>query len=76
MSSSIVVVAGLLAIAMMRLVVDDDDVLQAHQFFAGALEHLAFGLLGVDRLVAALEQRAADLVDFQHLSPLEARGSW
>jgi hypothetical protein len=47
----------------MRLVIHDDDILHAEQAFAGALKHLAFGLLG-DQLLAAPagEDRFTDLV--------------
>ena len=57
---------------MMRFVVDDDDVLKAHQLLGHAPDHLALGLLGGYRLVAALEQRAPDLVNLKHLPQLKA----
>ena len=40
----VVRVVRLLAVAVVRLVVDDEDVLHAHQVGHDALEHLAFGL--------------------------------
>jgi hypothetical protein len=56
----IVRVFRLLPITVVRLVVDDEDVLHAHQPWHHPLEHLAFGLLRVELLAAAaLEQRAA-----------------
>ena len=51
----------LLAVAVMRLVVEDQDVLHAHQVGHDALEHLAFGFEGLEFVAAALEQRAAAL---------------
>ena len=56
---------------MVGLVVDDDDVLEAHELFGNAANHLAFGFLGHDGRVAALQKRAADLVDFQNLLELK-----
>ncbi len=41
--------AGLLAVAVVGLVVDHDDVLEAHQLVHAAVQHLAFGLDRVRR---------------------------
>ena len=50
----------LLPVAVVRLVVDDEDVLHAHQVGHHPLEHLAFGFLRVEFFAAAaLKQRAA-----------------
>ena len=46
-----------LAIAVVRLVVDDDDILQGQKLAAGALQHRALGL-GRDRGLAATLQQA------------------
>ena len=66
-----VLVVRLFPVAMMCLVVDDDDVLEAHQFFGDAPDHLAFGFLRRNRRVATLQKRAPDLVDLQNLPKLE-----
>ena len=68
----IVRVLRLLAVAVVRLVVDDEDVLHAHQVGHDALEHLAFGLQRVEFLAAApLKQRAAARGKFDALAQLE-----
>ena len=46
----------LLAVAMVRFVVDDQDVLQAHEFRHHPLQHLPLGFERVQRLTSALEQ--------------------
>ena len=46
---------------MVGFVVDDQDVLQAHQIGHDPLDHLAFGFQGVEFLSAALQERAAAL---------------
>ena len=65
-------IGRLLAIAVMRLVVQRQDVLHAHQLGHHALQHLAFGF---ERLQlgprAALEQRAAAGRQLQPLAALE-----
>ena len=62
----------LLAVAVVRLVVEHQDVLHAHQLGHDALEHLAFGLQRVAaRRPAALEQRAAALRQLHPLAQLE-----
>ena len=43
----------LFAVAVVRLVVEDEDVLHAHQLGHDPLEHLAFGLERVERLARA-----------------------
>ena len=48
----VVVLCRLLAVAVVRLVVDDEDVLHAHQVGHHALEHLAFGFQRVQLLAA------------------------
>ena len=67
----VVLVGRLLAVAVVRLVVEDEDVLHAHQVGHDALEHLAFGLERVELLAAALEQRAAALRELDPLAELE-----
>ena len=61
----------LLAVAVVRLVVEDEDVLHAHQVGHDALEHLAFGFQRVQLVAAALEQRAAALGELHALAELE-----
>ncbi len=57
---------------MVRLVIDDEDVLHAHQVGHHALEHLAFGLLRIQFLAnASLKQRAAAGRKFDALPQLE-----
>ena len=53
---ALVIFSGLLAIAVVALVVEDHDVLQAHQLGHHPLHHLAFGLHGLDRLSWPLQQ--------------------
>ena len=62
---------GLLAVAVVRLVVEDDDALHAHQLGHDALEHLSLALERVQRLAAALQQRAPNLGDLHPLAQLE-----
>ena len=47
---ALVVLARLLAVAVMRLVVEHQDALGAHQFRHHPLQHLALGFLGGERL--------------------------
>ena len=62
----------LLAVAVVRLVVEDEDVLHAHQVGHDALEHLAFGLQRVQFLAGApLKKRAAALGQLDALAQLE-----
>ena len=49
----------LLAVAVVRLVVEDEDVLHAHQVGHDALDHLAFGLQRVERRRRAPEAACA-----------------
>jgi hypothetical protein len=49
-----------LAVAVVRLVVQHDDVPDAHQVGHDPLQHLPLGLGGVDLAVGALQQGAAD----------------
>jgi hypothetical protein len=44
--------ADFLAVAVMRLVVHNHDIFHGEQFFAGPLQHFAFGLFGDQLLVA------------------------
>ena len=55
----------------MRLVVEDQDVLHAHQVGHDALDHLAFGFEGVQLFAAPLKQRAAAFGKFDALAQLE-----
>ena len=59
------------AVTMMRLVVDDDDVLQRHQLAAGALQHRTLGFDGDGGLAPALQQSAADLGHLHDLALAE-----
>ena len=63
-------VLGLLAVAVVRLVVEDDDVLHAHQLGHDALEHLAFGFQRVELLAARLASSARP--PWRQLDPLAA----
>ena len=50
-----------LAVAMMRLVVDNDYVFEGEKLAAGTLKHLSIGFPGFDRRgIVSLEKRAAD----------------
>ena len=55
----------------MRLVVEDEDVLHAHQVGHDALEHLAFGFQRVQFVAAPLKQRAPALGELDALAQLE-----
>ena len=52
----VVVGSGLFTIAMVRLVVDREDVLQSHQFRHDPLKHLAFSFLRVQPAAGAALQ--------------------
>src|SRR5579871_943594 len=65
------VFAGLLTIAVMGFVVKDQDVLDAHEAGHDALDHLAFGFEGTERLAAALQQVASTFGDLQALAEFE-----
>ena len=67
----LVVSLGLFAVAVMGLVVEDKDVLHAHQVGHDPLDHLPFGFQRVQLLAAALEQRAAALGKLDALAQLE-----
>ncbi len=68
----IILVGRLLPVAMVRLVVQDEDVLQPHQLGHHALEHLALGLEGVQLIAdAPLKQRAPALRQLHPLAALE-----
>ena len=62
---------GLFAVAVMRLVVEHQDVLQAHQVGHHPLDHLPFGFERVQLLAAALEQGSAALGKLHALAQLE-----
>ena len=51
--------ARLLAVAVVRLVVEHEDVLHAHQLGHDALEHLAFGLERVELVARSRPWRSA-----------------
>ena len=57
---------------MVRLIVDHQNVLHAHQLGHDALEHLPLGFLGGERLTMALEKRPATLGEFHSLAQLES----
>ena len=68
----IVVVARLLAIAVMGLVVEHEDVLQPHQLRHDPLEHLPLALHRVQLLThAPLEERASALRQLQPFAALQ-----
>ena len=62
---------GLFAVAVMRLVVEHQDVLHAHQVGHHPLEHLPFGFQRVQFLAAALEQGTAAFGKLDALAQLE-----
>ena len=49
-------ISGLFSIAVMRLIIEHEDVLQAHQVGHDPLDHLPFGFQCVQLLAAALEE--------------------
>ena len=68
-----VLVGRLLAVTVVRLVVQDEDVLQPHQPGHGPLEHLPLGLQRVRTVPdASLEQRPPALGEVHLLAALEA----
>ncbi len=68
----LVVVGRLLAVAVVRLVVEDEDVPEPHQLGHDALEHLPLGLERLQILThPALEQRPPTLRQLQPLPALE-----
>ena len=69
----IVVVARLLAIAVMGLVVEHEDVLQPHQLWHDPLEHLPLALQRLQLLThAPLEERASALRQLQPFAALQS----
>jgi|688.fasta_scaffold209968_2 hypothetical protein len=57
-----------LSIAVVGFVVEQDDILQAHQIGRDALNHLAFGFECIERLAdAALGQLPAPIGEFEFL---------
>ena len=67
----VVLRSGLLPVAVMRLVVQDEDVLHAHQIGHHPLEHLSFGFEGIQFLAAPLKQGASALRKLDALAKLE-----
>ena len=63
--------AGLLLIAVMRLVVENDDILACQQFRADARQHLPFGLFCLRFRPAALQYRAGEFGQSEGLAQLE-----
>ena len=63
--------ARLLAVAVVRLIVEDQDVLHAHELGHDPLQHLSLGLQGRERLASSLEQGTAALGELQALAQLE-----
>ena len=63
----LVLFAPLLAVAVVGLVVQHQDVLHAHELGHHAAQHPAFGFPGVGRGAAALEERPASLRDLDAL---------
>ena len=69
LEGGLLVVLGLFTVAVVGLVVDRQDLLQAHEVGHDPLQHLAGGLLGVEGLApAALEELAVALGDIQALA--------
>ena len=63
---------GLFAVAVVRFVVQDRDVFEAHQIRHDALDHLTFGFQRLQALAAAaLEQRAGSLGDVHSFARFE-----
>jgi len=63
---------GLLPVAVMRFVIDDDDPFHLEQARANALQHLAFAFRGIGLLRGtAIEEHLAALADWQGLATLE-----
>ena len=72
LQGGLLVVRGLFAVAVVGLVVDGEDVFQAHEVGHDPLQHLAGGLLGVEGLApAALEELAVALGDVEALAAAE-----
>ena len=68
----IIIGGRLLTVAVMRLVVDNQNVLHAHQVRHDALQHLAFGFQGQRSVAgAALQQLAATFGQLNALTHLE-----
>lgn len=66
-------VACFFAIAVMRLVVDNNDILHAEQIFARALQHFAFGFFGNQFFVAPPGQnRFANLIRIEPPAPTQS----
>ena len=63
---------GLCAVTVMSLVIEHEDVLQAHQAGHHSLDHLSFGFQRVQFFAAALEQGAAALGKLDALAKLES----
>ena len=61
----------LLAVTVMRLVIEHEDVLQAHQAGHHPLDHLSFGFQRIQLLPATLEQGSAALGKLDALAKLE-----
>ena len=55
----------------MCLVIDDRDVLEAHQAVGDTAHHLPLGLLGPKRLPTPLQCTTGDLVHGKHVAQLE-----
>ena len=60
-----------LAVTVVGFVVQDEDVLHAHQFPAGPLKHLPFGFRRGDVLAVALQQRTGTLCQLRALPAKE-----
>ena len=72
-----IVILRPLAVAVMGLVVEHDDVLEAHQFGHDALDHLPFGFKRLERLAAPAFERGARALRHVHaLAQLEGVVSW
>ena len=63
--------SGILAVAVVRLVIQHQNVLHAHEFRHDTLEHLPFGFQGLQYAVASLKQKTPASGQFQAFSQLE-----
>jgi len=62
---------GLLPIAVVGFIVQDQDILQTHQFRHHALNHLPLGFKGIQLLAAPLQQGTPAFGEFKSVPQLE-----
>ena len=65
------ILARFLSVAVMRFVVENHDVLDAHEFGHHPAQHLSFGFQSREAVPAPLKQGAAAFGEFHALAPLE-----